>query len=184
VDFFSQGNTDRALQQLQVAVQQAPTFAPARLYLGATLASTSRYREAAGLLQSVSPDIAGPAAVARLAGLSWLHAGEAALAIETLSRAEATPGTARMLGLAYVAANRPADGAPLLVKHLETNPKDPAVLLAAIYSVYAAHVPTPDAQSLAGDRARAQAWAKTYAALKGSHQALVDAWIGYLQGPK
>ena len=39
VDFFSQGLMDRSIQQLQISMQQAPTFAPARLFLGAALAS-------------------------------------------------------------------------------------------------------------------------------------------------
>ena len=34
VDFFAQGQNDRAMQQLQIAMQGAPTFAPARLVSG------------------------------------------------------------------------------------------------------------------------------------------------------
>jgi tetratricopeptide (TPR) repeat protein len=184
VDFFSQGLMERAIQQLQVAMQQAPSFAPARLFLGAALADGNKYREAAGLLQSVTPDVAGTAPVARMAGLSWLHAGDSSLAIETLQKAEADSTTTRMLGLAYVVGNRVGEAAPLLAKHLEANPKDQAALLAAIYAAYATHAPVPRADTIATDRAKAQGWAKTYAALKGSHQGLVDAWIGYLVSAK
>ena len=184
VDFFAQGQMDRSIQQLQVSMQQAPTFAPARLFLGAALASGGKYREAAGLLQSVSAEVTGSAAVARMAGVSWLHAGDASLAIATLEKAGSDPATARMLGIAYVIANRPAEGMPLLTKSLESNPKDPAALLAAIYGVYATHSPAPRSEALAADRARAQGWAKTYASLKGPHQAMIDAWIGYLQGTR
>ena len=184
VDFFSQGQMDRAIQQLQIAMQQAPTFAPARLFLGAALADVQKYREAAGLLQSVTPEIAGTAPVARMAGLSWLHAGDASLAIDTLQKAGTDSTTTRMLGLAYVVGNRLGDATPLLVTHLEANPKDQAALLAGIYATYAAHIPTPRTATLVADRARAQAWAKTYASLKGAHQPLVDAWISYLQSVK
>jgi Flp pilus assembly protein TadD len=184
LDFFSQGQTDRALQQFQVAMQQAPTFAPTRLYLGAALAEGSKYREAAGLLQSVPADMAGPAPVARMAGLSWLHAGDASLAITTLEKSAQDPVTQRMLALAYVAANRAHEAMPLLVKHLESNPKDEPALLAGVYATYATHSPTVRSESLVADRARAQAWARTYSGLKGPHQGLVDAWIVYLQGAK
>ena len=184
LDFFSQGQMERALQQFQVAMQQAPAFAPTRLYLGAALAQGSKYREAAGLLQSVPADVAGPAPVARMAGLSWLHAGDASLAITTLEKAASDVTTTRMLALAYVAANRASDAMPLLVKHLEANPKDEPALLAGVYATYATHLPTPRSESLPADRTRAQGWAKTYAGLKGQHQGLVDAWLGYLQGAK
>jgi predicted Zn-dependent protease len=165
-------------------MQQAPTFAPTRLYLGAALAEGSKYREAAGLLQSVPADMAGPAPVARMAGLSWLHAGDASLAITTLEKSPQDPVTQRMLALAYVAANRAQEAMPLLVKHLESNPKDQPALLAGVYATYATHSPTVRSESLVADRARAQAWAKTYSGLKGQHHGLIDAWMAYLQGVK
>jgi tetratricopeptide (TPR) repeat protein len=173
------------MQQLQVAMQQAPAFAPARLYLGATLAQNNRYREAASLLQSVDAEVAGPAPVARMAGLSWLRAGDASLAITALEKAGTADSlTARSLALAYVADNRPADALPLLAKYLEVDPKDLDALLAGVYASYATHSPTPRGESLASDRTRAQVWAKAYAAQKGPHQGLVDAWLAFLQGPK
>jgi VWFA-related protein len=184
LELFSQGQHDRAVVQLQLAMQGAPSLGPARLYLGAALASMNRHREAAGLLQSVAPDVAGPAPVARMAALSWLKAGDPGLAITALERAGAPsdPGTARTLALAYVAAQRPADAIPLLAQYLETHPGDQEALLAGIYVSYAVHAPTPRGATLSADRARAQAWAKAYAARKGAHQPLVEAWLGYLKG--
>jgi hypothetical protein len=184
LDLFSQGQHDRAVVQLQLAMQGAPSLGPARLYLGAALASMNRHREAAGLLQSVTPEVAGPAPVARMAALSWLKAGDPGLAITALEQAGAPsdPGTARTLALAYVAAQRPADAIPLLAKYLETNLGDQEALLAGIYVSYAVHAPMPRGETLSADRARAQAWAKAYAARKGAHQPLVDAWLGYLKG--
>jgi VWFA-related protein len=188
VDLFAQGQNDRALQQLQLAMQQAPTFAPTRLYLGAALAQGNKHREAASLLQSVTPDVAGSAPVARMAGLSWLRAGDASLAISALekdlTRDAADGATARTLALAYVVGNRPADAIPLLTKYLEAHPTDQEALLAAIYAIYASHSPTPRGETLSADQTRAQTWAKAYAGQKGSHQGLVDAWIGYLKGTK
>jgi VWFA-related protein len=184
VDFFAQGQNDRALQQLQVSMQQAPGFAPTRLYLGAALSQANRHREAAGLLQSVGADFTGNAPIARLTALSWLRAGDAANAIAALEQASRTgdASVTRTLALAYVAANRARDAMPLLTQHLEKNPKDQEALLAGLYALYSTHVPTPRADTLMADRTRAQGWAKAYASLKGEHQALVDAWVSYLQG--
>jgi hypothetical protein len=84
--------------------------------------------------------------------------------------------------MAYIAADRASEALPLLTKYLESHPKDGEALVAGIYVVYAAHVPTPRTAALEADRAQAQAWAKAYAALRGEHQALVDAWMTYLRG--
>jgi VWFA-related protein len=186
VDFFTQGQHERAMQQLQVAMQQAPAFAPARLYLGAALTQASRHREGASLLQSVPAEIAGAAPVARMTGLSWLHAGDASLAIAALETAiaERTGDLAatRALALAYIVGNRPGDAAPLLARYLDEQPDDQEALLAGIYAVYARHTPSRRADSIAADRARAETWATAYAARKGAHRALVTAWLDYLQG--
>jgi VWFA-related protein len=182
VDFFAQGLNDRALQQLQVSMQQAPGFAPTRLYLGAALSQGNRHREAASLLQSVGDDLAGAAPIARMTALSWLRAGDAPNAIAALEKANATgdASVARTLALAYVAANRTREAIPLLTQHLGRQPKDQEALLAALYAIYSVHVPTPQPETIAADRTRAQEWAKTYASLKGEHQVLVDAWLAYL----
>jgi VWFA-related protein len=184
VDLFAQGQNDRAMQQLQVSMQQAPGFAPTRLYLGAALSQAGRHREAAALLQSVGNELAGPAPLARLTAISWLRAGDAPNAIAALERANVAGDVevVRTLALAYIAADRASEAAPLLAQYLKGNPKDGEALVAAIYVTYAAHVPTPNADTLPADRERAQAWAKAYAALRGEHQPLVDAWMAYLRG--
>jgi VWFA-related protein len=186
VDFFAQGQNDRALQQLQVSLQQAPGFAPTRLYLGAALSQGNRHREAAALLQSVGDELAASAPIARLTALSWLRAGDAPNAIAALEKARATgdASVTRTLALAYVAASRTQDALPLLAEHIDRHPKDAEAILGGLYALYAVHVPTAQAATLAADRTRAQTWAKAYAALKGEHQPLVDAWIAYLQALK
>jgi tetratricopeptide (TPR) repeat protein len=183
VDLFAQGLNDRALQQLQVSMQQAPGFAPTRLYLGAALSVVNRHREAASLLQSVADEFASSAPIARMTALSWLRAGDAPNAIAALEKANAggDASVKRTLALAYVAADRTREAVPLLTEHLVANPRDQEALLAALFAVYSMHVPTAQADTLAADRTRAQAWAKTYASLKGEHQTLVDEWLSYLR---
>ncbi len=184
VDLFAQGQNDRAIQQLQVSMQQAPGFAPTRLYLGAALSQGGRHREAAALLQSVGEELAGPAPVARLTAISWLRAGDAPNAIAALERANLAgdEDVVRTLALAYIAADRATEALPLLTQYLASNPKDAEALVAGIYVIYASHVPSPRTDSLQADRERAQAWAKAYAAQRGELQALVDAWLAYLRG--
>jgi hypothetical protein len=186
VDFYAQGNLDRAAQQLQLVMQQAPGFAPVRMYLGAILSIASKHREAASLLSSIPADAMGSAPVARLAAINWLQAGDAGLAIESLEKAvKANDADAvRALGLAYIVGNRTADALPLLAKHLETAPKDQAALLAGIYATYASHAAGPNAATLATDRTRAQAWGKAYAASGGELQNLARAWMKHLEGLK
>lgn len=184
VDFFAQGQNDRAMQQLQVSMQQAPGFAPTRLYLGAALSEAGRHREAAALLQSVGEELAGPAPLARLTAISWLRAGDAPNAIAALERANVAGDVdvVRTLALAYIAADRATEAVPLLTQYLAANPKDAEALVAGIYVTYASHSPKPRPDSIQADRERAKVWAKAYAAQRGEHQALVDAWMAYLSG--
>jgi Flp pilus assembly protein TadD len=186
VDLFSQGNIERAAQQFQLVMQQAPSFAPVRMYLGAILSMASKHREAASLLSSIPADAMGSAPVARLAAVNWLQAGDAGLAIESLEKAVKAndPEATRALGLAYIVGNRTADALPLLAKHLATSPSDQAALLAGIYATYATHAAEPKRDTLAADRTRAQAWAKTYASNKGEMQNLTQAWMKHLEGLK
>jgi tetratricopeptide (TPR) repeat protein len=183
LELFLAGRYDGALTQLQLAMQQAPSFAPARLYLGAALAASGRHREAAGLLQSVEPAVAGTAGVARMAALSWLRAGNAESAIASLEQSGAAedPSSARTLAFAYVAARRYADALPLLARYLDAHPGDAAALLAGVYATFAAHSPSPHVESLSSDLERAEKWARTYATAKGEHLPLVEAWIKYLR---
>lgn len=188
LDFFVQAQPGRAAQQLQSSMQSAPTFSPARLYLGACLAEGQRHREAASLLQSVQAALVPGGAAHRLAGEAWLRAGDAALAIESLEKAAAeTSGDARTtrdLGLAYVLARRAGEGVTLLAPHIAANPDDQAALVAAIYGVYASHTPYVRSETLAADRARVTTWARAYAETKGPMQGLVDAWTAYLDHAK
>ena len=186
IDFFARGQVDRAAQQMQLAMQQAPTFAAARLYLGALMSLANRHREAASLLSSVPVEVGGPAPVARLAAINWLQAGDSGLAIESLEKAVKAndPDAGRALALAYIVGNRAADALPLLARHLESAPADQAALLAGVYATFATHASGAKSDALVTDRTRAQAWAKAYAANKGELQNLTGAWIKYLEGLK
>jgi VWFA-related protein len=184
LELLGQGQHDRAAVQFQSAMQQAPQFAPARLYLGVTLADVKRHRDAAGLLQGAATDVM-PASLARAAGEEWIRAGEPALAIAPLEKAAAQPNvdvrTKKALAVAYVLGQRPADAAPIFTDYLAQQPGDQTALVAGIYSVYSKHLNGADAETLAADRAQAAKWAKAYAAAKGPMVPLVTTWVRYLE---
>jgi hypothetical protein len=189
LELLSQSQLDRAAIQFQSSMQQTPPFTPSRLYLGAALAEANRHREAAGLLQSASSD-PSMAALGRIAGEEWMRAGQPALAIAPLEQAlkgagaKPDPRTQKLLGVAYVLGQRPADALPVLTPYLDASPTDQAALLAGIFAVYARHLEAPQRETLAADRDRAQKWSKAYATSGGPMQPLVAAWVKHVEGLK
>jgi tetratricopeptide (TPR) repeat protein len=176
---------DKAAAQFQSAMQIAPGFMPARLYLGASLAEANRHKDAAGLIQSAA-NTPPNGAIARLAGEEWLRAGQPVLAIAPLELAMQQPGvdarTRKLLGMAYVLGGRPVDAVPVLTPYLETNPGDQAAQLAAIFGTYIRHLAAPQPATLAADKINVAKWSKAYTASKGSMQPLVAAWVKHVQG--
>ena len=79
---------------------------------------------------------------------------------------------------------RPADAVATLTPYLETNPKDTAALIAAIFGTYIRHLNAPQPATLAADRANVATWSKAYAAAKAPMQPLVSAWVQHVQSVK
>ena len=188
LELLQQSQLDRAAMQFQSSMQIAPTFAPARLYLGATLASADRHKEAAGLIQSGSPDNAPNAAVGRMAGEEWIKAGQPVMAIAPLEQALKQPNadakTRQLLGVAYVLGGRPTEAVAVLTPYLEANPTNQPALLAAIFGTYIRHLNTAQPATLAADKANVAKWSRAYTVSKGPMQPLVGAWVKHLQGLK
>ena len=195
LELYQAAQLDRAAMQFQNSMQMAPTFAPSRLFLGASLAESNRHKEAAGLLQSAAASLSQPpagaspnAAIARIAGEEWIKAGQPVLAITPLELAvqqpDADPRSKKTLGIAYVLGGRGGEAVDVLKSYLDTNPADGAALLAAIFGTYARHLNGPQAATLAADRANLAKWSKAYAATKGPMQPLVDAWVKHVASLK
>ena len=187
LELYQQSQLDRAAMQFQNSMQMAPTFAPSRLFLGATLAEGNRHKEAAGLIQSAAS--ASPsAAVARLAGEEWIKAGQPALAIAALELASQQPGadarTRKLLGIAYVLGSRPADAPNVLAPYLDANPSDASALLAAMFGTYIRHLNAVQGATISADSANMAKWSKAYASTKGPMQPLVGAWVKHVTGLK
>jgi VWFA-related protein len=186
LELYQASQLDRAAMQFQNSMQMAPTFAPSRLFLGASLAEANRHKEAAGLLQSASTTPPN-GAIARIAGEEWIKAGQPTLAIAPLEIAVQQPNadarSKKLLGIAYVLGGRSADAVTVLTSYLETNPSDSAALLAAIFGTYSRHLGGPQA-SLPADKSNIAKWSKAYASTKGPMQPLVAAWVAHVQGLK
>ena len=184
LELYQASQLEKAAMQFQNSMQAAPTFAPSRLFLGAALAEANRHKEAAGLIQSAAMTPPN-AALAILAGEEWLKAGQPLLAIPPLELAVQQPAAdaraKKLLGVTYVLAGRSADASATLTPYLETNPTDPAALLAAIYSTYARQLAGPQSTTLPADRTNVTKWSKAYTAAKGPLQSLVSAWVKYVQ---
>lgn len=182
LELLSAGQADRAGVQFRTAMQQAPQFAPTRVYLGATLAGGTRHREAAGLLQSGAVPGAPPV-LGRLAGEAWLRAGEAGLAIAPLEEAARDPGadarTRKMLALSYVLGGRASEAAPILTAYLSGQPGDREALLAGIYALYSRHAGAPEPATLEADRTLARQWLDAYGSGAPMY-ALAAEWVAYL----
>ncbi len=184
LELYQSAQLDKAAIQFQNSMQMAPSFAPSRLFLGATLAEGNRHKEAAGLIQSTSTNPPN-AAIARLAGEEWIKAGQPALAIPTLERAvfqnAADLSAKKLLGIAYVLGGRSNEAVAVLTPYLDANPTDTVALLSAIYGTYNRHLSGPQPSTLAADRANMAKWSKAYAATKGPMQPLVAAWVKHVQ---
>jgi Flp pilus assembly protein TadD len=195
LELYQSAQLERAAMQFQSSMQMAPTFAPARLLLGASLAEANRHKEAAGLLQSAAVSLSPPpagatsnAAIARIAGEEWIKAGQPALAITPLELAAQQPNaearSKKTLGIAYVLGGRSADAVTVLTSYLETNPADSAALLGAIFGTYSRHLNGPQPATLAADKSNIAKWMKAYTAAKGPMQPLVDAWAKHVASLK
>ena len=187
LELYQAAQLERAAMQFQSSMQMAPTFAPSRLFLGASLAEANRHKEAAGLLQSASTTPPN-AAIARMAGEEWIKAGQPGLAITPLELAAQQPNadvrSKKTLGIAYVLGGRGAEAVSVLTSYLETNPTDSAALLGAIFGTYSRHLNGPQSATLAVDKTNMAKWTRAYTAAKGPSQPLVDAWAKHVQGLK
>jgi VWFA-related protein len=186
LELYQGSQVERAAIQFQNSMQAAPTFAPSRLFLGASLAEANRHKEAAGLIQSAAAAAGAPpnAAIARLAGEEWIKAGQPALAITALELAVQQPNadarSKKLLGIAYVLGGRAGDAVTVLTSYLDANPSDAAALLAGIFSTYARHLNGAQTATLATDQANVAKWSKAYASTKGPMQPLVAAWVKHV----
>ena len=177
LELYQAAQLDRAAMQFQNSMQMAPTFAPSRLFLGASLAEGNRHKEAAGLLQSASTTPPN-AAIARIAGEEWIKAGQPALAITPLELAVQQPNADRAIEegaghrLRARRTRRRCGGGVDVVPRGQSGRRRGAARRDLRHLLAAPQ--RPAAATLAADRANMAKWSKAYASTKGPMQPLVD----------
>ena len=171
LELYQKAQLDRAAMQFQSSMQMAPTFAPSRLFLGATLAEANRHTEAAGLFQSAADRAAQrrdrPARRRRVDQGRSAAAGDRAARAR---RAAAERGAAHAKVARHrLRARRPrrrrggdADAVP------RGESRRSAALLAAIFGTYLRHLQAP----AAGDaRRRSREYGEVVEGLRGDERA-------------
>ncbi len=154
LELYQSAQLDRAAMQFQNSMQMAPTFAPSRLFLGASLAEGNRHKEAGG----AAAERVDQRRRTRRSRASPARNGSRRASRRWRSRRSSSPvqqptptRTRRSCWASPTcwAAGRPTRS-PVLTPYLDANPTDTAALLAAIFGTYIRHL----SAAAAGDAGR------------------------------
>lgn len=140
LDWYSKGQLNQAVTQLEVAAGPRREFFAAAFYLGAAFAAAGRDRDAAGVWQMAIGGEARPVFAYTLLADARLRDGQPGSVIDVLKPAyERTPADDDIgyrLMAAYLMTGRFAEAIPVLDAYLTRNPKDQTALLAAVFAQY------------------------------------------------
>ena len=170
------GQVRAAIGQLKIAERAG--FAPAALYLGASLAAIGQNEQAAKVLER-APEIAlTTPLVPSLLADCWLRAGQPDRAVPVLREAlegrwVGHAGLQRRLGLALAAKGEHAEAVPILGRGLDTRPTDLGSLL-VLLQLYE-DTGEGDVEAL---RSRLRAYR---AATSESGPPIADLWLAHLE---
>jgi VWFA-related protein len=140
LDWFSKGQLNQAVTQLEVAAGPRREFFAAAFYLGATFAAAGRDRDAAGVWQMALGTGERPLLAYTLLADARLRDGQPASVIDVLKPAyQRTPdedeiGTRLMAS--YLMTGRFEEAIPVVDGYLSRNPTDQNALVAAVYAQY------------------------------------------------
>jgi hypothetical protein len=182
LDWYSKGQLNQAVTQLELAAGPRRDFFPAAFYLGATFAAAGRDREAAGVWQiALGTEPRLPLAYTLLAD-ARLRDGQAASVIDVLKPAyERTPTDeeiGRRLMSAYLMLGRYAEALPILDSYLSRHPADEMANFAAVFAAY--QVTTKERLVLtAADQAKLARYVRAY---EGPYEALLTKYLETIRG--
>lgn len=182
---FERGDLDPAASLFRSTLHGAPGSFAAMVYLAACYAVGGRDDEAAGAWHTSLVGFDDTPIVYALLSDAALRSGDRETALATLKEA----GTlwpdddrfVRRLALVLLAARRPADAYAAFDRYLARRPDDEVVLLQATQGIYQVALTGAVVESPAQDLARARRYAAEYERVKGAQQALVKAWLAYLE---
>ena len=140
LDWYSKGQLNQAVTQLELASGPRREFFPAAFYLGAVFAAAGRDRDAAGVWQIASGKEPRPALFYLLLSDARLRDGQPASVVDVLKPAyDRTPTDEeiiRRLMSAYLMLGRYEEALPILDAYLVKYPADELANFAAVFAQY------------------------------------------------
>jgi len=177
LDWYSKGQLNQAVTQLEVAAGPRREFFPAAFYLGATFAAAGRDRDAAGVWQMALGTETRPLFAYTLLADARLRDGQPGSVIDILKPAYQRTPTDDEIGhrlmAAYLMTGRFEEALPVLDGYLSRNPTDQTALLAAVYAQY--QVATRERLVLpASDLTKLARYVRAY---EGPYKALLSKYV-------
>ena len=177
LDWYSKGQLNQAVTQLELAAGPRREFFPAAFYLGAAFAAAGRDRDAAGVWQMAIGKEPRPLFAYTLLADARLRDGQPASVIDVLKPAyERTPADDEIghrLMAAYLMTGRYEEALPVLDGYLSRNPTDQTALLAAVFAQY--QVATRERLVLpAADQTKLARYVRAY---EGPYKALLAKYV-------
>ncbi len=179
LEFFAEGEVNRAGTQFSVALREEPNFAPPAFYLGAAYATAGRGRDAVrAWRRALLADDIAPEEYALLCD-TLTRLGDINQTIPVLREAltiwPENDGLRRRLAMAQAVAGLYGAALETVEPYLVKHPSDHEALLVAVHSLYAQYeigglVMTP------GDRTRMARYAEAYSMIDGPNAAIVSTW--------
>jgi len=182
LDWYSKGQLNQAVIQLELAAGPRRDFFAAAFYLGATFAAAGRDRDAAGVWQMALGNEPRPQLAYTLLADARLRDGQPSSVIDVLKPAYGrTPGDdeiAHRLMAAYLMMGRYEEAIPVLDGYLSRHPTDEVALFAAVFAQY--QVATRERLVLpAADLAKLARYVRAY---PGPYQPLLAKYLQLMRG--
>jgi VWFA-related protein len=140
LDWYSKGQLNQAVTQLELAAGPRREFFPAAFYLGASFAAAGRDRDAAGVWQMASGKEPRPPLFYLLLADARLRDSQPASVVDVLKpafdRAPNDDEIARRLMSAYLMLGRYEEALPVLDAYLTKYPADELANFAAVFAQY------------------------------------------------
>ena len=177
LDWYSKGQLNQAVTQLEVAAGPRREFFAAAFYLGAAFAAAGRDRDAAGVWQMALGTETRPLFAYTLLADARLRDGQPGSVIDILKpayqRTPADDDIGHRLMAAYLMTGRFEEALPVLDGYLSRNPTDQTALLAAVYAQY--QVATRERLVLpAADLTKLARYVRAY---EGPYKALLSKYV-------
>ena len=181
LSLLSQKQLDPAAASFRTAMNLAPDFYPAMVYLGACYAAGGKDKEAAAAWRTALIKEGDTVAVHVLLADAWLRQNRPDQALQAIERARAhwpeDDTLNRRFALASLLAGRYAEGLDAVDKLVVKGAGDEPSLALALLVLYEGFEKKQPIQDVEQDRARMVRLSDSYRTIGGPSLALVNAWV-------